>query len=437
MSFSPEHQVLYNVKFYMYKETFPFMMPLLGKLVGVIDTLPFIRYTVVGQGPVLCPLYCSTQGLEAVQQHIKLTAYLETRHVHAPALNAEKVHLPRSHGSACQVDQAGPRQKIHIVYDDIVDFMNFQTMVHWADYPSGYNMPVFNFGSILDMSDIIQPDQQMTTHSLTIGLHWMSIWRWKVMAPIHIMEHLQFITPTLHHILPILHLIPSQLHLMHLSSKRRTPIMMMTMMMMMMLAYLQLLFRVAICTGNSVNPHEITTSKPQFIYDTAQVANWAIDHHEAGFGLHDIFDPVIQAKLEMLLENFLHSKSDLLPINMSSSKGWSLGSTYRELNYGVNPSFLVVEPILARGQELYPYYCVVLDKHTWLEPVDGYLLFQECMVVWHWNHKRLELEAQFWKHIEYFPFKIKIDHMKIRALQIQLSWYHVGKFFWHCGTQSD
>lgn len=29
------------------------------------------------------------------------------------------------------------------------------------------------------------------------------------------------------------------------------------------LAYLRLLFRVAICTGNTVNPHDITTSKPE------------------------------------------------------------------------------------------------------------------------------------------------------------------------------
>jgi hypothetical protein len=33
------------------------------------------------------------------------------------------------------------------------------------------------------------------------------------------------------------------------------------------------------------------------------------------------------------------------------------------------------------------------------------------------------------KHIEYFPFEIKIDSMEIRALQLQLSWYRVGEFF--------
>ncbi|KAG2136804.1 hypothetical protein BD769DRAFT_1385168 [Suillus cothurnatus] len=66
--------------------------------------------------------------------------------------------------------------------------------------------------------------------------------------------------------------------------------------------------------------------------------------------------------------------------------------------------------------------------HAW-STVDGYLLFQERMTAWHWNHKRFKLEAQFWKHNKYFPFEIKINHMEIRALQIQLSWYCVGKLF--------
>lgn len=73
---------------------------------------------------------------------------------------------------------------------------------------------------------------------------------------------------------------------------------------------------------------------------------------------------------------------------------------------------LVVEPIVVRKKEVYPYYYVVLENHiiTWVEPVDGYLLFQESMAS-HWNHKSeslfcalilrldwtgLELEAQYW-----------------------------------------
>ena len=50
---------------------------------------------------------------------------------------------------------------------------------------------------------------------------------------------------------------------------------------------------------------------------------------------------------------------------------------------------LVVEPTLARGTEIYPYYYVVPENRiiTWTEPVDGYLLFQECTMAWQWNHK--------------------------------------------------
>ncbi|KAG2346002.1 hypothetical protein BDR05DRAFT_946524 [Suillus weaverae] len=51
---------------------------------------------------------------------------------------------------------------------------------------------------------------------------------------------------------------------------------------------------------------------------------------------------------------------------------------------------LVVEPIFVRGEEVYTYYYVAPKDRiiAWQEP--------ECMTVSHWNHKRLELEAQFW-----------------------------------------
>ncbi|KAG2108076.1 hypothetical protein DEU56DRAFT_920528 [Suillus clintonianus] len=87
---------------------------------------------------------------------------------------------------------------------------------------------------------------------------------------------------------------------------------------------------------------------------------------------------------------------------------------------------LVVEPIVVQEKEVYPYYYVVPENHiiTWVEPVNGYLLFQESMAS-HWNHKRLELEAQFWKHAEYFPHEITIPLSEVRALRIQLNWYRV------------
>ncbi|KAG1887990.1 uncharacterized protein F5891DRAFT_1199429 [Suillus fuscotomentosus] len=86
---------------------------------------------------------------------------------------------------------------------------------------------------------------------------------------------------------------------------------------------------------------------------------------------------------------------------------------------------LVVEPISVRGTEIYPYYYVVPEDRmiTWIEPVDGYLLFQECTTAWHWNHKRLELEAQYWKHVEYFPHGIEIRLSEVKALRVRLNWY--------------
>ncbi|KAG2753247.1 hypothetical protein P692DRAFT_20871015 [Suillus brevipes Sb2] len=85
--------------------------------------------------------------------------------------------------------------------------------------------------------------------------------------------------------------------------------------------------------------------------------------------------------------------------------------------------FLVVEPILVRGMEIYTYYYVVPENRiiTWIERVNGYLLFQECTMAWHWNHKRLELEAQYWKHVEYFPHGIDVHLPEVRALRVQLN----------------
>ncbi|KAG2055219.1 hypothetical protein BDR06DRAFT_1007127 [Suillus hirtellus] len=47
-----------------------------------------------------------------------------------------------------------------------------------------------------------------------------------------------------------------------------------------------------------------------------------------------------------------------------------------------NQWLLVIEPMVARGIEIYPYYYMVPENHviTWIEPVNGYLLFQECMM---------------------------------------------------------
>jgi hypothetical protein len=54
---------------------------------------------------------------------------------------------------------------------------------------------------------------------------------------------------------------------------------------------------------------------------------------------------------------------------------------------------LVVKPLRMRGIDIYIYYYVVLERRiiAWLELVDGYILFQECTTVRHWNHKSMSI----------------------------------------------
>jgi hypothetical protein len=77
---------------------------------------------------------------------------------------------------------------------------------------------------------------------------------------------------------------------------------------------------------------------------------------------------------------------------------------------------LVVFPTIFLGEERFQYYYVVPDRHiiTWLEDLNGELLFGECVQPSEWRHKSmllplpslflkfdldhtgLELEAQYW-----------------------------------------
>lgn len=54
---------------------------------------------------------------------------------------------------------------------------------------------------------------------------------------------------------------------------------------------------------------------------------------------------------------------------------------------------LVVEPLQMRGIDIYTYYYMVPERRiiAWLEPVDGYILFQECTTARHWNHKSMSI----------------------------------------------
>ncbi|KAG2354763.1 hypothetical protein BDR07DRAFT_1382011 [Suillus spraguei] len=91
---------------------------------------------------------------------------------------------------------------------------------------------------------------------------------------------------------------------------------------------------------------------------------------------------------------------------------------------------LIIVAELARTRnvagDVYLYYLVAPDTHIigWLDPLDGIHLFRECDFTREWNHKRLELEAQFWKHIEFFPRNFKLDPCLVRKLRAELDWFH-------------
>ncbi|KAG1868758.1 hypothetical protein C8R48DRAFT_771535 [Suillus tomentosus] len=102
---------------------------------------------------------------------------------------------------------------------------------------------------------------------------------------------------------------------------------------------------------------------------------------------------------------------------------------------------IVAKPTRTRNVDgdVYLYYLVALEAEVigWLEPLDGTLLFRECHFAQQWNHKRLELEAQFWKHVEFFPRNFKLDHGRVRKLRTELNWFHIGKFFYALTLQNS
>ncbi|KAG1883723.1 hypothetical protein F4604DRAFT_1677461 [Suillus subluteus] len=58
------------------------------------------------------------------------------------------------------------------------------------------------------------------------------------------------------------------------------------------------------------------------------------------------------------------------------------------------------------------YYYVVPDKQViaWLEDLNSKLLFGECI------QPSLELEAQYWKHFEFFPYQFQMESPQVRHI---------------------
>ncbi|KAG0695164.1 hypothetical protein DFH29DRAFT_1005687 [Suillus ampliporus] len=90
---------------------------------------------------------------------------------------------------------------------------------------------------------------------------------------------------------------------------------------------------------------------------------------------------------------------------------------------------LVVLPMIFMGEERFQYYYVVPNHHViaWLEVLNGELLFGECIQPSKWRHKRLELEAQYWKHFEFFPHQFQMESSQVRRIWREVVCYIGGK----------
>lgn len=86
---------------------------------------------------------------------------------------------------------------------------------------------------------------------------------------------------------------------------------------------------------------------------------------------------------------------------------------------------LVVCPTIFMGEDRYQYYYVVPDHQTiaWLEDIDGRILFGECVNPSKWRHKRLELEAQYWRHFEFFPHNFRMNTSQVRRIRREIGCY--------------
>ncbi|KAG1748341.1 uncharacterized protein EDB91DRAFT_1113503 [Suillus paluster] len=65
------------------------------------------------------------------------------------------------------------------------------------------------------------------------------------------------------------------------------------------------------------------------------------------------------------------------------------------------------------------YYFVHRDNRClfWLQNFDATVILRECSGVTELSHKRIELEAQYWKHIDLFPHASALDSQVLRELQ--------------------
>ncbi|KAG1895784.1 uncharacterized protein F5891DRAFT_983963 [Suillus fuscotomentosus] len=334
-----------------------------GTLAGTTDTLSFVGYIAIRLEPVVYALY--------VHHRIKLTAYMETGCVHTASLEAEGtevlVYILENALPTAILDlpalwtRQGHDRKIQVVYDGRVDLANYHTIIHWADYPSGYNMPVFQFSGHCGMSDVFS---SASANNASIFGSW-------IMSNAHVTSendgslsaHPNYGGPysahsDSHHnsesapapVIPIATATSTD-------ADHLTGVMLKYSKWRLVLSYLRLLIRLAICRGETGNPHFITTAPLEtkaalihrlftesllranisaveleqvstsdgriisendiLVMAGPHVAFQTINHARAGFGLHDIFSTLLKARLEHLLSHFMRPQSSRLPFDQN------------------------------------------------------------------------------------------------------------------------
>ncbi|KAG2357862.1 hypothetical protein BDR07DRAFT_1490186 [Suillus spraguei] len=144
-----------HIACYMYWDILGSVLPYYGPLLGSSDIMSFVGYTPIRVQPALYPIYCPLSCLEAMKTHITLSAYLQTRSIHASAFEMNQstdVPIYSLVGTlpSALIDlparwtRQGHDTRTHIIYDccislaclDQIQSMDIQTPnLHISDPP--------------------------------------------------------------------------------------------------------------------------------------------------------------------------------------------------------------------------------------------------------------------------------------------------------------
>ncbi|KIK41669.1 hypothetical protein CY34DRAFT_107206 [Suillus luteus UH-Slu-Lm8-n1] len=142
--------------------------------------------------------------------------------------------------------------------------------------------------------------------------------------------------------------------------------------------------------------HEDTLVRMKEIDDPcpAMYGSWQELVHPLGgtYYFHNTKNVLTPMNLRRYMD--LHSLEDFIDVSRAAvnEDGWTL----------------VVLPTIFMGEERFQYYYVVPDKQviTWLEDLNG-----------------LELEAQYWKHFEFFPYQFRMECPQVRCIRKEVVCY--------------